>query len=131
MKVRVYRNLNNGKLSIQCCVSGHILGHCAEAYLVDVTFVVREGGRQRVLKERRKNVHAFATGTLIWANDFTGYRGRTIDGLRDGAVLNLVDYEPVRYNPYLMSTFCDQDGAAIHRAQICLLSTQQGVLVVK
>jgi hypothetical protein len=131
MKVRVYRNLNNGKMSIQCCASGHILGHCAEAYLLDVAFVVRESGRQRVLKERRKNVHAFATGTLIWATEFTGYRGRTIVGLREGAVLNSYDYEPVRYNPYEMSTFCSLDGEPIQQAQICLLSAQQGVLVVK
>jgi hypothetical protein len=32
--------------------------------LSDVSFVVRPGGRNRVLKEKRKNVHAFAVGTL-------------------------------------------------------------------
>jgi hypothetical protein len=33
--------------------------------LRDVTFVVREAGRQRVLREGCKNVHAFAKGWII------------------------------------------------------------------
>ena len=32
--------------------------------LSNVKFVVRQGGRKRALKERRRNVHAFVIGTL-------------------------------------------------------------------
>jgi hypothetical protein len=33
--------------------------------LCDVEFRVREAGRQRMLHEKRKNVHAFAVGRLV------------------------------------------------------------------
>lgn len=64
-KVQVYRNLNNGLLSVM--QDGRVVGHVASVNLLNVTFKVRRGGRQRVLTERRKNVHAFAQGIFTEA----------------------------------------------------------------
>lgn len=36
-----------------------MVGHRATVYLTDVTFRVYDTGRQRVLREKKKNVHAF------------------------------------------------------------------------
>jgi len=60
--VKVYWNLHRNCYSVQ--QHGLVVGHTDHIELLDVTFKVSEAGRQRVLKERRKNVHAFVTGYL-------------------------------------------------------------------
>jgi hypothetical protein len=54
--------------------------------LTNVTFKVSEAGRQRVLQEKRKNVHAGVVGTLVDS-------------------LGSVGSERVTYNPYKGGTF--------------------------
>ncbi len=70
--VRVYRNLHSSygdgrRWSIR--QGPHVIAHADNLHLVDVRFVVSEKGRQRVLAERRKNVHAFAEGYFIDYDD--------------------------------------------------------------
>lgn len=65
--VKVYWNLHLDCYSVQ--QSGKVVAHADTVELRDVTFHVNESGRQRVLKERRKNVHAFCTGYLDDAKD--------------------------------------------------------------
>lgn len=65
-KVRV--NLNNGLISVQLKTPGKswfVAGHVNNAVLSCVTFHVSENGRQRVIKEKCKNVHAWAQATLL------------------------------------------------------------------
>ena len=42
---------------------GKVLQHSTEFFLKDVEFKVSQAGRSRVLREKRKNVHAFVCGT--------------------------------------------------------------------
>lgn len=56
----VYFNLH--RMVWSRMVKGIVQGHAAQVVLRNATFVVREGGRQRVLREGRKNVHAFVKG---------------------------------------------------------------------
>lgn len=70
--VRVYRNLHSrlGDGRHWSIRQGqHVVAHADSLHLVDVRFVVSEKGRQRVLSERRKNVHAFAEGRFIEYDD--------------------------------------------------------------
>jgi len=60
--VKVYWNLHRNCYSVQ--QNGLVVCHADQVELKDVTFKVNEKGRQRVLKERRKNVHAFVIGYL-------------------------------------------------------------------
>jgi hypothetical protein len=64
MKVRVYFNLHKKLLSIQTKVNGawKVISHRQSVSLSDVTFKVSECGRQRVIKNKRKNVHAYICG---------------------------------------------------------------------
>ena len=64
MKVRVYFNLHKKLLSVQTKVNGSwkVINHVFSINLTDVKFKVSESGRQRVLLEKRKNVHAFIEG---------------------------------------------------------------------
>ena len=66
-KVRVYRNLNNGKWSILAMTGEYknkVVGHLEELSLSDVRFIVSAVGQARVRREGRKNVHAYAQGVL-------------------------------------------------------------------
>lgn len=64
MRVRCYWNLHRRCWSIQDARSRRVIGHAKRILLRDVTFTVSEAGRQRVVSEGRKNVHAFACGSL-------------------------------------------------------------------
>jgi hypothetical protein len=66
-KVRVYFNLHRKKLSVQekTAKGWRVWLHTNKITLENVTFKVSEAGRQRVLRERKKNVHAFVEGDLI------------------------------------------------------------------
>ncbi len=65
--LRVYFNLHKKCLSVQAKVNGSwkVIEHAKEINLTDVTFKVSEAGRQRVIKNSRKNVHAFIYGKRI------------------------------------------------------------------
>ncbi len=91
-QVEVYYNLHKKCFSIRCKASGLVVAHAAAVTLKHVAFKVSEAGRQRVIKEQRKNVHALITGV---------YTAQTApDNLR-----------PLYYNPYKVKGFTDaQDG---------------------
>lgn len=114
MQVKLYRNLNNGKISIMDPATRLVIGHADKVSVVDAEFVVNENGRQRVLQEKRKNVHAFLTGTCVGVEGFEGFRGRSLtvaSGTASGA------RRVVKYNPYKGPFFTTRvDGIPIHRA---------------
>jgi len=69
-----------------------VVGHPDRVHLTNVKFVVREAGRQRVLKEKRKNVHAWIEGDL---DEFTME----------------ISYRSVaKYNPYKYSSWVSGEG---------------------
>lgn len=94
-RVEVYRNLkfkDRIVYSIRDAKSGLVLGHATDLLLTNkCKFVVKEVGRQRVLKEKKKNVHAWIEGSfgIIHAGDDKIFGDGT----------------PVRYNPYTNSHF--------------------------
>ena len=59
----VYRNLHTKTFSLQ--YKQRVIAHPTEIVLQDVVFKVSENGRQRVISEKRKNVHAKVGGTPI------------------------------------------------------------------
>lgn len=89
--VRIYRNLLTGMMSLQTKVPGRgwiVAGHTTEAIVANVTFHVSEAGRQRVIRDRCKNVHAWGQGVLIGA----------IDPSIEAPIA-------LKYNPYTDETF--------------------------
>ncbi len=80
MRVRVYYNLNKSVWSVQHYISGkgwRVREHLTSLILEDVTFKVYEAGRQRVIANERKNVHAFAIGELVQRTDYAVWCGNT------------------------------------------------------
>lgn len=89
-KVEVYRNLHNNCFSIR--QDGLVVAHANNFVIENTISKVSERGRQRVLKEKRKNVHAY----LIGVNP-------------TGVLLELEydvnDLVEIYYNPYKYSYF--------------------------
>lgn len=92
MRVEVYFNLHKYMWSVRSAKTGRVLLHTHEVHINNPTFVVRKAGRERVLREGKKNVHAFVRGDITVFDDFDPDR---------------LDYTLVSYNPYKHDTFVD------------------------
>lgn len=90
MKVFVYYNLHKKCWSIKH--KNKVIGYADTVLLKDCSFQVSETGRKRVLRERKKNVHAGVTGTLV-ASDVVRRKYKTC----------------VTYNPYKRGSFYEVD----------------------
>jgi len=82
--VDIYRNLHKNTWSIRSRTTGRVIARADSVVVQNVKFVVQPAGRQRVLDEERKNVHAFVRGTLSTTPP-------------DMMVTNV----QVKYNPYI------------------------------
>ena len=89
MKVEVYWNLHKKLYSVRH--KGKVIAHVPFLTMKDVKWVVQPAGRRRVLREKKKNVHAFARGTWLYGNE-------ELQLVRDE--LRLSKRMPIVYNPY-------------------------------
>lgn len=106
--VRVYFNLHKNVLSVQekTAKGWRVAAHTPFLALENVNFKVSEAGRQRVIKQKKKNVHAFVIGVV------TNWR----------KMLTIPSIE-VTYNPYRRGEFFRKDnGESIHRAESIMIS---------
>ena len=92
MRVEVYFNLHKYTWSVRQCSTGRVILHTDKVHIRDPQFVVRKSGRERVLREGKKNVHAFVRGEITYFDDFDP---------------DYLDYTLVSYNPYKFDTFVD------------------------
>jgi len=122
MQVSVYRNLHNGLISIKSDSSGLVLGHAKSVDIVGADFVVNEAGRQRVLKDRQKNVHAYVKGLLLNTIGFKPYKGRSL-GPVYGALDTIHKVTVVSYNPYKAPHFVIKGTSdKVSKASLCTVS---------
>lgn len=114
-RVEVYRNLkfkNKIVYSIRDPKTGLVLGHASKILLSRCKFVVKEAGRQRVLKEKKKNVHAWVEGSfgIVHAGDDRIFSNGT----------------KISYNPYTNSHFEMVDcGEPIAEASLVFINDGQ------
>jgi hypothetical protein len=113
MRVEVYRNLHNGLMSVREA-HGLVLTHEDVVFVRDASFVVQPAGRERVLREKRKNVHAFVRG------DLAGFSAGSLTGFDD-----YTSWKQATYNPYKCSTFVDKTtGEPLHSANKVVVTTR-------
>ena len=94
MKVKVYYNLHKKCYSIVSLEKenyGRVIKHENCVPLFDAQFKVSEKGRQRVLREQKKKVHAYVVGT--WVSEFV-----------PKGVVRLATYNPYKYNSFVDAT---------------------------
>ena len=119
--VEVYRNLHKNCWSVRNNATGHVLWHVDEVLLEDVDLVVRPAGRAKVLREKRKNVNAFAKGEIVETHVGPG-----------NLVTDLIPYQnsQVVYTPYEHHSFVLQDtGASVTHAKHVYLNNKGKVFI--
>lgn len=104
----VYRNLQTGSISVRAKEGQHygrVIDHCDQVYLTNCQFTVNESGRQKVISNNRKNVHATVVGTL------------------QSEAESIKNPIPLTYNPYKFSSFVTKDGhIPVDKAQSVLIN---------
>jgi len=109
MRVQVYYNLHKKVWSVKDKSTQRVIGHCDEIYLQNCKFIVREGGRQRVIREKSKNVHAFVEGDIL---------------ITDGDNIGNF-FAKLSYNPYKRGAFVTNTGIEIHKANTVKLKNRE------
>jgi len=114
IKVFVYRNLHKNQWSVRALEGQHrglVIAHAATVQLHSAEFKVSEAGRQRVLAEKQKNIHAGVAGYLTGIGGCTLRYGK-IDTPRIGTqrrITSLPGAIGVTYNPYVYDSFVVRD----------------------
>ena len=106
----VYLNLHKtGYLSVRAAEGpdkGRVVGHVSAIELADCSFRVSEAGRQRVIRERAKNVHATVRGGIVQVcQDEIPSPSLTE---KHSAILAAGGL-PTTYNPYFTPTFINRE----------------------
>lgn len=110
MRVFVYKNLHKGCYSVRDEATKRVILHTNRVLVKNAKLVVQQGGRQKVLNERRKNVHA-------------GIRGELVDNAK--SKLGELEWTPVTYNPYKHKSFVYRsNGQPVHEAVLVLLNDE-------
>jgi len=111
MKVRVYRNLTKKCFSVKCMKTNRVVAHIDKLFLENVTFPVSKKSRERVLKSKQKNVHAFIQGFICKPKTFK----------KD---------TKVSYNPYKYPFFYDvEKNEEVKLAKYCSIDLRKGIHV--
>jgi hypothetical protein len=122
MRVRLYRNLKIrdqrawSLMAMEGARKGKVIDIVDGAVLEDVSFVVSEPGRQRVIRDRAKNVHAFVDGELIKSSPL--YSGKAS---KAGTPVRIT------YDPYTMKQFVRIDCMQPVREAGLVAATPDGV----
>jgi hypothetical protein len=118
-RVFVYRNLHKKCYSVKCMKTHLVIAHVDNIELIGAVFKVSESGRQRVLKEKRKNVHAGVVGVVKSFGVLSTFNPHGITTL-----------ERVTYNPYRFDSFIYKNNELpIYKARTAYLDTT-GIQVI-
>ena len=98
-RFKIYRNLHRQSFSIQGYLKDkkgyRVVDRADCAILKNVLFKVMQTGRERVVKEKRKNVHAFVMPTYYQHLSKRASSKQSIEGLRE------IYYNPYKYNSFV------------------------------
>ena len=114
--VFVYFNLHKKLFSVRSRKTGKVIGHYHNVNLADAEFRVGQAGRAKVLREKKKNVHAGVAGEMV--NDYH----------RDENGNYTLDTTKVTYNPYKYDSFvaCDTE-RRVKSAKFVTIQLQGGI----
>lgn len=124
-RVRVHYNTHKKNYTVSQYIKGKGWRKCAEyskLILLDPEFKVSQSGRERALREGKKNVHAHAYGSLMYVE---GQRIHEDDQSLMVLAAALHGERYIRYNYKTDSTFVDQDNEPIHSADFAIFSLRE------
>lgn len=115
----VYYNLHKHCLSVKAMegpLRGRVILHAYAVQLQDAVFKVSQAGRERVLRERAKNVHAGVIGKLV-AHETANNDTRLAKEALELGMTRLLTYDPYRF-----TSFVDRDTfEPVHAAPACVI----------
>ena len=94
MKVKVYYNIRKQCFSVVSLEKeryGKVIDHVKRISLWGATFKVSDKGRQRVLREQQKNVHAYIVGSWVSPRILKGK-------------IHKATYNPYKYSSFVNTT---------------------------
>lgn len=112
MRVKVYYNLHKNIFPIQ--YKGVVLGYARNLKLKNVEFKVNQKGREKVIREQKKNIHAYVIGDLVSIDNSNEFelKSNSSKPMEQMELLTYLDDEfnpthniAVIYNPYKYSQF--------------------------
>ena len=98
MRAYVYYNLHKKCWSLKNWKSKRVEKHAKRVVMINCEMKVSEAGRQRVLKEKRKNVHAGILGKVLSCTDAEQCRQLP------------EEFQQITYCPYKYKTFVTVNG---------------------
>ncbi len=107
-RVKVYWNLHKNcysVVSLEKRKRGLVVAHVERLNLENAVFKVSQKGRERVLREKRKNVHAYIEGFIT-------------------NKIPLIS-EQISYNPYRLPFFHTVDGTKVDSRRLTLLEIRK------
>jgi hypothetical protein len=109
-KVFVYKNLHKDCWSVK--QGGLVKAHAEDLEMWDCSFQVNAKGREKVIKEKKKNVHAGIRGYLDytkssdWASTQLKAKIKTLFSFKNNSTVALST--DVTYNPYRFNSFVEK-----------------------
>jgi hypothetical protein len=119
-RVMVYYNLHKHTFSVRS--NNRVVLHADYVKLVDVEFKVRQGGREKVVQEKQKNVHSFVIGTLV---DYCNYPCKDIPSEPNN---NIVTYNPYKYNSFVMK---DTEEPIYRASVVKMINSRNKIFITK
>ena len=119
-RVMVYYNLHKHTFSVTH--NGRVIAHADYVKLTDVEFRVRQGGREKVLREKSKNVHAFVIGVLL------DYCEHPCDDIPNPSSDKIVTYNPYKHNSFV---YKDSEEPIYNAKEVDMINSQNKLFVVK
>ena len=119
MKVMVYYNLNKHTFSVTH--NSKVIMYADYVKLKDVEFRVRQGGKEKVRSEKRKNVHAFVIGELL---EYFEYPSKDIPTSSSNKVIT---YDPYKYDSFV---FKNNEEPVFHAKEIEMINTKDKIFLL-
>ena len=145
-RVRVYYNLQKDCLSVIDTETGKLYCHAHRVDLRNAKFRVQPAGRERVLREKRKNVHAYVVGDCYDIGEVSKERFRLVDNelfekysicdcgdkpydyCEECTPESSKEFRGGYYNPYKHETFVDDvEKTPIHKSSRVILRDKTAV----
>lgn len=115
-RVRVHFNFHKKMFAI--CQNGIVIDYATCVWLHKAEFKVGGKGRERVIAEGRKNVHAFVYGELYMVDDKKNHWYNNHD-------------TTVKYNPYKWNSFVDEDDSPVYTARNVMMNVVDGRAIME
>jgi len=112
INVDVYFNRHKSTFSVRH--KGKVIEHTDMVVIKNPTFVVNKGGRDRVLREKKKNVHAFVRGEyylrpMVAIDEIKNWKGIYYNPYKHDSFVDLATDQPIKESKWALLDVLNKD----------------------